>query len=88
MRRPVLPLVLLVMLLASCSTSKERELSRYDDPQGLFAASLPSANTISVAPAQPGNEGPGILSAVISQPPAPSPTPSGPLGGGIAQGLT
>ncbi len=89
MRRLVLSsFLLLAVLLASCSTAKERELSRYYDPRGLFAASLPSANTISVTPAQPGNGGPGILSGVISQPPAPSPTPSGPLGGGIAQGLT
>jgi len=88
MRRPVLLALLLVLLLAACTTSKERDLARYYDPQGLFTASLPTANTISVTPAQPGDGAPGILSGVISQPPAPSPTPSGPLAGGIAQGLT
>lgn len=88
MRRTVTLVILLALGLAACGSTRDRELSRYYDPEGLFSASLPTANTISVTPPQPGDAGPGILSGVISQPPAPSPSPQGQLGGGLAQGLS
>ncbi|MGZ8624779.1 MAG: hypothetical protein ACXWYQ_11525 [Actinomycetota bacterium] len=88
MRRSVVLVLLLAMALAACTTSKDRALGRYYDPEGLFTASLPTANTVSVTPSQPGENGPGILSGVISQPPVPSPSPQGQLGSGIGQGLS
>jgi len=88
MRRSVALVLLFAATLAACATPRDRDLARYYDPEGLFTASLPTANTISVATPQPGDGGPGILSGVISQPPAPSPSPQSQLGGGIGQGLS
>lgn len=80
--------VVLIVVLAGCSSGTDRELSRYYDPEGLFTASLPTANTVAVTPPQPAGQGvPGILSGVVSQPPAPSPSPQAQFGGGLAQGL-
>ena len=88
MRRTVVLVALLALGVVACASTKDRDLSRYYDPEGLFTASLPSANTVSVTPPQPGEAGPGILSGVISQPPAPSPSPQGQFGGGLGQGLS
>jgi hypothetical protein len=88
MRRP-LALVLVVALSAvACSTDKERDLARYYDPEGLFAASLPEANLVTVVPPQPASSGPSLLSGVVSQPPGPSPSPQMQFGGGLGQGLS
>lgn len=85
----LLALLLVAATLAACSTGTDRELSRYYDPQGLFTASLPAANALAVTPPQPPTQGsPGILSGVVAQPPAPSPSPQGQFGGGLAAGLS
>jgi len=86
-RRSALILLVLALGATSCAGSKDRELARYYDPEGLFAASLPAANDLSVTPPQTTQGGPDLLSGVISQPPAPSPTPQagGGLGAGFAQ---
>jgi hypothetical protein len=87
MPKPLAALVI-VFALAACSTGTDRELSRYYDPEGLFTAKLPAANALAVTPPQPPTQGsPGILSGVVSQPPAPSPSPQGQFGGGLAGGL-
>ena len=75
---PALALVLAVGAVA-CSGGKDRDLARYYDPRGLFTASLPAGNTVTVS--QPQQGGPGILSGVVSRPPAQSPSPQGGLGG-------
>ncbi len=83
----VLVLVLGVSALA-CSSGTNRTLARYYDPQGLFTTSLPAANDVTVTDPQPAQDGPSILSGVVSQPPAPSPSPQSGLGGlgsGLAQ---
>jgi hypothetical protein len=87
--RAALGLALVCLMLASCSASENRDLARYYDPQGLFSAELPAANTLSVAPAQTGQRTASILSGVVASPPQPSASPSSalgdPLGGGIGQ---
>lgn len=84
-RRSALILLALALGAASCSGAKDRELARYYDPEGLFTASLPAANDLSVTPPQTTRGEPDLLSGVISQPPAPSPTPQ--AGGGIGAGF-
>jgi len=86
--RRVLTLVLVLGAGATgCSSGQERDLASYYDPEGLFVARLPEANVVTVAPPQPAPSGPSLLTGVISQPPAPSPTPQAQFGGGLAQGL-
>lgn len=79
---------LLAIGLVACSGGSARDLGRYYDPQGLFNASLPVANDITVAPPQPPSNGvPGMLSGVIAAPPQPSPSPAaGGFGGGLNLG--
>jgi hypothetical protein len=68
----------------ACARDSGRDFARYYDEQGLFAVNLPAANDITVTPPQPAENGPGLLSGVVSSPPAPSPSPaSGAFGGGI-----
>lgn len=90
MRRTVLRAIVsglaLGLALAACASPKERELLRYYDPEHLFSARLPAANTISVLPPQQVEEGPSLLSGVISQPSLPSPSPPSRFGG-IGEGL-
>src|ERR671928_687521 len=75
-------LVLLAATAATCSSSGGRAFATYYDPQGLFRAELPVANSITVAPPQPSASGPGLLTGVIASPPQPSPSPSDSLGAG------
>jgi len=84
MRRGPTLLVSLITLLPcmACAHDSGREFARYYDEQGLFALNLPSANDITVTPPQPAESGPGLLTGVVSSPPAPSPSPaSGGFGG-------
>ena len=76
--------------LLACSSGRERDLARYYDPQGLFNASLPAANEVTVTPPQPPASGvPGLLTGVIAAPPQPSPSPAaGGFGGGLNLGQT
>jgi hypothetical protein len=74
----------LALVLASCSSGKERDFARYYDPQHYFVTNLPAANDLEVTPPQPSTTGPGLLSGVISRPPQPSPSPSTGLAGGLA----
>jgi hypothetical protein len=68
----------------ACARDSGRDYARYYDEEGLFALNLPAANDITVTPPQPAENGPGLLTGVISSPPAPSPSPaSGAFGGGI-----
>ena len=68
----------------ACAQDSGREFARYYDEQGMFALNLPAANDITVTPPQPAQSGPGLLTGVVSSPPAPSPSPaSGAFGGGI-----
>jgi hypothetical protein len=86
MRRVPTLLVSLITLLPciACAHDSGREFARYYDGQGMFALNLPAANDITVAPPQPAQDGPGVLTGVVSSPPAPSPSPaSGAFGGGI-----
>jgi hypothetical protein len=86
MRRVPTLLVSLITLLpcAACAHDSGREFARYYDEQGMFALNLPAANDITVTPPQPAQSGPGLLTGVVSSPPAPSPSPaSGGFGGGI-----
>lgn len=69
--------------LAACGQESGRDFARYYDEQGLFALDLPSANDITVAPPQPAEEGPGLLTGVVSSPPAPSPAPQSGFGLGV-----
>jgi hypothetical protein len=82
-------IVLACLALASCSGSANRDLARYYDPEGLFRADLPAANTLSVTPPQAGQRTASILSGVVATPPQPSASPSSalgdPLGAGIGQ---
>ena len=73
-----------LLLFAACAGVQGREFARYYDDQGLFAINLPEANDITVTPPQPASQGgAGLLTGVVSSPPAPSPTPASALGGGI-----
>lgn len=72
-----------VSALAACSQDSGRDFARYYDQQGLFVVDLPSANDITVAPAQPAEEGPGLLTGVVSSPPVPSPAPQTGFGLGV-----
>jgi len=86
MRRVPTPLVCLIALplFVACARESGRDFARYYDEQGLFALSLPAANDITVTPPQPAQSGPGLLTGVVSSPPAPSPSPAaGGLGGGL-----
>jgi hypothetical protein len=67
----------------ACAHDSGREFARYYDEQGLFALNLPAANDIIVAPPQPAQSGPGLLTGVVSSPPAPSPSPASGAFGGI-----
>jgi len=67
----------------ACAHDSGREFARYYDEQGLFALNLPSANDITVTPPQPAESGPGLLTGVVSSPPAPSPSPASGAFGGI-----
>jgi hypothetical protein len=67
----------------SCARDSGREFARYYDEQGLFALNLPAANDITVTPPQPAQSGPGLLTGVVSSPPAPSPSPASGIGGGL-----
>lgn len=73
-------LVASALALAACSQDGGRELAPYYDPLGYFTAELPAANALTVTPPRPAEEGPGLLTGVIAQPPAPSPQPQGGLG--------
>jgi hypothetical protein len=59
--------------LVACSGGHGRELARYYDERGLFTLELPAGNDVVVTPPQPSNEGPALLTGVVSTPPAPSP---------------
>ena len=86
MKRVPTLLVSLIALLpcVACAKDSGREFARYYDEQGMFALNLPAANDITVTPPQPAESGPGLLTGVVSSPPAPSPSPaSGAFGGGI-----
>ena len=86
MRRvPTLLVSLITLLLcAACAHDSGREFARYYDEQGLFALNLPAANDVIVTPPQRTENGPRVLTGVVSSPPAPSPSPaSGGFGGGI-----
>ncbi len=83
-RAPTLLVSLIALLLfVACAQDSGREFARYYDEQGLFALSLPAANDITVTPPQPAQSGPGLLTGVVSSPPAPSPSPASAIGGGI-----
>jgi hypothetical protein len=79
--RAGLGLVLAGALLTACGEGQGRELARYYDPQGLFSADLPAANSVTVAPIRRAPAGPSLLSGVVASPPQPSPTESSALGG-------
>lgn len=85
MKRPALLAALLALTLAQagCSRDEGRDLARYYDEQGLFTLDLPADNEIVVTPPQPAQDGPGLLTGVVSSPPAPSPEPQQGLGGGL-----
>lgn len=81
-RAPTLLISLIALVLfVSCDRQSERDFARYYDEQGLFALNLPAANEITVTPPQPAQDGPGLLTGVISTPPAPSPSPAPSIGG-------
>jgi hypothetical protein len=70
----------LTLALVACSGDSGREFARYYDPLGFFTTNLPAVNDIMVIPPQAAGEGPGLLTGVISSPPAPSPAPQAGLG--------
>jgi len=80
-----LPISLIALFLfVACARQQGREFARYYDDQGMFTVNLPEANEITVTPPQSAAQGgPGLLTGVVSSPPAPSPTPSPALGGGL-----
>ena len=88
--RTRIALVAVAVGLLACSSGSRRDLARYYDPQGLFNASLPAANDVTVTPPQPPASGvPGLLTGVIAAPPQPSPSPTvGGFGGGLNLGQT
>jgi hypothetical protein len=85
MRRVPTLLISLIILLpcAACAHDPGREFARYYDDQGMFALNLPATNDITVIPPEPAQTGPGLLSGVVSSPPAPSPSPASGAFGGI-----
>ena len=84
-RRHSLPIFVgALVLLAACAQEHGREFARYYDDQGLFTVNLPEANEITVTPPQAASQGgAGLLTGVVSSPPAPSPTPAAAVGGGL-----
>lgn len=83
--RPLLISLIVGLLCVACAQDRQREFARYYDDQGMFTVNLPRANDITVTPPQPAAQGgAGLLTGVVSSPPAPSPSPAaGPLGGGL-----
>jgi hypothetical protein len=81
-RLATLPIV--AFALGACAQDGGRELARYYDEQGLFTVDLPAENEIAVTPPQPAQDGPGLLTGVVSSPPAPSPEAQSGLGGALA----
>ena len=69
--------------LTACSNDPAREFARYYDEEGLFTLNLPAANDVTVTQPQTGQEGPDLLTGVVSSPPAPSPSPASAFGGGF-----
>ena len=84
-RRPSLPVFIgALVLLTACSQDHGRAFARYYDDQGLFTVNLPEANDITVTPPQPASRGgAGLLTGVVSSPPAPSTSPSPALSAGF-----
>ena len=78
-------LVIVSLALGACGRDGGRELARYYDERGLFTVDLPAENDIVVTPPQPAQDGPGLLSGVVSSPPAPSPQAQPGLGASLAQ---
>jgi hypothetical protein len=80
-----LPILLgALVLMAACAQDHGRDFARYYDDQGLFTVNLPEANDITVTPPQAASQGgAGLLTGVVSSPPAPSPTPAAAIGGGL-----
>lgn len=70
--------------LGACSGDDGRELARYYDERGLFTVDLPAENDIVVTQPQPAQDGPGLLTGVVSSPPAPSPQAQAGLGSALA----
>jgi hypothetical protein len=68
-------------LLPACAREAGRDFARYYDDRGLFVINLPAANDIVVTPPQTAQDGPDLLTGVVSSPPAPSPSPATGLGG-------
>lgn len=83
-RRTLLALVCATAVLAACSQDDGRELATYYDEQGLFIVNLPAENELTVTPPQPAQDGPGLLTGVVSSPPAPSPQAQPGLAGALA----
>jgi hypothetical protein len=82
MRRASTLLVSLTVLVSvACARDSGRDFARYYDERGLFALNLPEANDLTVTPPQPAETGPGLLTGVVSSPPAPSPSPQAGIGG-------
>lgn len=70
-------------LLAACANDPGRDFARYYDGEGMFTLNLPAANDVTVTQPQSGQEGPDLLTGVVSSPPAPSPSPASAFGGGF-----
>jgi len=83
-RLPLLAAVTGALLLGGCSQDDGRDLARYYDEQGLFTVDLPAENELAVTPPQPAQDGPGLLTGVVSSPPAPSPQAQPGLGSALA----
>jgi hypothetical protein len=73
-----------MVLLAACASDDGRALARYYDERGLFVLSLPADNDIVVTPPQTAQGEPGLLTGVVSSPPAPSPQAQTGLGAALA----
>ena len=84
-RRRSLPIFVgALVLLTACAQDHGRDFARYYDDQGLFTVNLPEANDITVTPPQAASQGgAGLLTGVVSSPPAPSPTSAPAFGGGL-----
>jgi hypothetical protein len=68
-------------LFVACSNDPARDFARYYDEEGLFTLNLPAANDVTVTQPQSGQDGPDLLTGVVSSPPAPSPSPASAIGG-------